>query len=157
MQDKRTEADAIREAHYHDPLVSNEDYGRMIEDAHERHEAQLLEGETEPEFYAMSLDETATFEQAFEAEAGALVHRDGYLVAAVETSLHQRPVELDGGIVVCIADPDEIPGASVEGSRETDIPSIRLSTEAGVTMLTWRQARALSVAIARVEGIARNG
>jgi hypothetical protein len=42
-----TEVDAIREAYHDDPLVSNEQYGRMVEDAHEAHVAKLEAGEPE--------------------------------------------------------------------------------------------------------------
>lgn len=91
-------------------------------------------------------DEAVEYVSAFEAEAGALAHRDGWLVQGYETELQTRPVDMDGGVAVLIEeDEDEKP------------PTLALVTELAYVRLTWSQARALAVAIAETEAVARRG
>ena len=86
---------------------------------------------------------------ALQAEAGKIADGDGYVVSVVEAAVTGEGNE--GAIVVAIDD-DE-----TEGDREHDVPSISLTVEGVTARMTWRQARALALAIARTEGVARNG
>jgi hypothetical protein len=110
------------------------------------------------------LSEAGEFAESFK---DAVLYSESYNSAGIEGGgeMIAIPLSVPGGVMVEIEDgPPPVPGMWEEpppGNRDTDVPTIALTfdgqDEPCKVLLTWKQARALALAIGEVETIARLG